>query len=101
MSDLELDTNGDLVAVDMLRPGQCCKRDHDADGNCDVHRRWSRWDAPQPPPDLRVIAAELLARRRPPTTLVSVSFFNAWCRRWAAHRLSRSLGYPSKEPPIR
>lgn len=28
-----------LVALDLLKPGQCCYRDHDADGNCDRHPR--------------------------------------------------------------
>ena len=61
-----------------------------------------RWDDPQVPADLRRCMADVLAQsRRPSVTLVRLSFYRAWCRRWAAHRLSRALGYPSKEPPIR
>ena len=79
--DLELDANGDVVATRM------------------------RWDDPQPPFDAaafrEAVKAQLQRRPRPSVALVPPSLGYAWCRRWAAHRLSRALGYPSKEPPIR
>lgn len=42
-----------------------------------------------------------MAGRPPRRMLVRPSFYNAWCRRWNAHYLSKALGYSSKDPPIR
>lgn len=80
-------------------------KDLEIDANGDLAPRPMRWDKPQPPFDFdehRRLVREVLARRpRPSVSLVPPSFYFAWCRRWAAHRLSQALGYPSKEPPIR
>lgn len=65
----------------------------------------TRWDDPYVPFDAvafdRYVRRQLKQRPRPPITLVSRSFYDAWSRRWKAHWLSLALGYPSKEPPIR